>query len=171
MTMGGSWGYKPLDAYKSATMLTHTLCEVAGRGGNLLLNVGPRADGPLPSEQVDRLPAIATWMEHHGEAIAETQPGFEPWQWYGPSTRNGDRWYAIATARPYEAAVLRGVPVRRVERVTNLATGTELPFTSRMAVVDELLHAPDPLGELTMPIAPDLIDDVATVLAVDVRPA
>ena len=171
MTMGGSWGYRPNDTYKSATALVHTLCEVAGRGGNLLLNVGPRADGSLPSEQVDRLQAIARWMDRHAEAIHDTEPGFEPWQWYGPSTRNGDRWYAIATARPYEAVVLRGVPVRRVERVTHLATGAELPFTTRMAVVDELLHAADPAGELTVPVAPELVDDVATVLAVDVRPA
>ena len=171
MTMGGSWGYKPNDTYKSPTALVHTLCEVAGRGGNLLLNVGPRADGSLPTEQVDRLQAMASWMDHHAEAIHGTGPGFEPWQWYGPSTRNGDRWYAIATARPYEAVALRGVPVRRIERVVHLASGIELPFTTRMAVVDELLHAPDPLGELTVPIAPELVDDVATVLAVDIRSA
>jgi alpha-L-fucosidase len=168
MTIGGSWGFEPDDTSKSATTLVHTLCEVAGRGGNLLLNVGPQADGSLPPEQVERLRSIATWMAHHAEAIYDTEPGFEPEQWYGPSTRRGDRWYAIATARPYETAVLRGVPVRRIERVVHLATGTELPFTTRMAVVDELLHAPDPMGELTVPIAPELIDDVATVLAVDI---
>jgi alpha-L-fucosidase len=170
MTMGGSWGYRPHDTYTSPTTLVHTLCEVAGRGGNLLLNVGPRADGSLPPEQVERLGAIGAWMVRHAEAIHGTEPGFEPWQWYGPSTRRGDRTYAIATARPYEALVMRGVPVRRIERVVHLASGTELPFTTRMAVVDELLHAPDPRGELTVPIAADLIDDVATVVAVDITP-
>jgi len=49
LTMNHSWGWCPGDTdYKSARQLVHTLCEVAGKGGNLLLNVSPRGDGSLP---------------------------------------------------------------------------------------------------------------------------
>jgi alpha-L-fucosidase len=169
LTMGGSWGYKPDDTYKPASTLIRTLCEVAGMGGNLLLNVGPGPDGHLPEPQVARLEAIAGWMDRHGEAIGGTEPGLAPWQWYGPSTRRGDRTYLFAVARPYESVTVRGVPVRRVARVVHLASGEEVPFTARMSVLDELVN-PDPMGELTIEIRPDQVDDLATVLALDLHP-
>ena len=100
LTMGGSWGYQPDDTYKSPATLVRTVCEVAGRGGNLLLNVGPGPDGALPAPQVERVGAIAGWMGRHGEAIGGTTAGLEPWQWYGPSTRRGDRTYLFAPWRP-----------------------------------------------------------------------
>ena len=52
LTINHSWGYNPRDKhFKSARALVHTLCEVAGKGGNLLLNVSPMGDGQLPAEQ------------------------------------------------------------------------------------------------------------------------
>lgn len=179
LTMGGSWGYLPDDVYKPASTLVRTLCEVAGKGGNLLLNVGPRADGSLPPEQVERLQAVAGWMGRHGggrgagagtgDPIHGTTAGLEPWQWYGPSTRaaDGDRVYLFAVARPYESVTVRGVPVRRVERVVHVASGEELPYTARMSVLDELINS-DPMGELSIDLRPDQIDDLTTVLALDV---
>ncbi|TAK65863.1 MAG: alpha-L-fucosidase, partial [Dehalococcoidia bacterium] len=75
MTINDSWGYNPSDAnYKSARELIHTLCEAAGRGGNLLLNVGPKGDGSLPAELTDRLAVVERWMLRHAESIAGTQP-------------------------------------------------------------------------------------------------
>ena len=76
--------------------LVHALCEVASRGGNLLLNVSPMADGALPAEQIARLDALAGWMSRHGDSIHDSQPGLEPWQFYGPSTRKG----ACASCHP-----------------------------------------------------------------------
>ena len=61
----------------------HALCEVAGNGGNLLLNVSPMGDGALPPEQLERLDVFADWMERHGDSILGTTPGLEPWQFYG----------------------------------------------------------------------------------------
>ncbi|HEX9260214.1 MAG TPA: alpha-L-fucosidase, partial [Acidimicrobiales bacterium] len=111
-TMNDSWGYNPDDHdYKTPRAIVHALCETAGRGGNLLLNVSPRGDGSLPLEQVDRLEVLATWMAKHAEAIHGTRPGLEPWQFYGPSTRNGDRTYLFHLSRPYDTVTVRGVPV------------------------------------------------------------
>jgi alpha-L-fucosidase len=168
LTMGGSWGYRPDDAYKSPATLVRTLCEVAGKGGNLLLNVGPGPDGALPTPQVERLDAVAGWMERHAEAIHGTEPGLEPWQWYGPSTRRDDRAYLMSLARPHESVTIRGVPVRRIARVLHLASGEELPYTTRMSVLDELMNA-DPVGEVTVAVRPDQVDHLATVLALDVE--
>src|SRR5262249_38095182 len=89
MTMNASWGYVPDDdRYKSSTEIVHTICEIAGKNGNLLLNVSPRADGSLPPEQVSRLEAVGEWMSRNGSAIRGTTAGLEPWQFYGPSTRD-----------------------------------------------------------------------------------
>lgn len=170
MTMGRSWGYRPDDDYASATSLVHAVAETASLGGNLLLNVGPGPDGALPAEQIERLEAVSAWMGPHAEAIHGTEPGLAPWQFAGASTRRGDRTYLIALSRPYESLTVRGVPVRRLERVVHVASGKELAHRSKLAVVDELFPRADALGELTIPIAADQIDDFATVVALDFSP-
>jgi len=169
MTMNDSWGYNLSDGnYKSATTLAHSLAEVAGKGGNFLLNVSPRADGTLPKEQAERLDAIAGWMERGAkEAIIDTSPGLEPWQFYGPSTRRGERVYAHLLMRPYEAATIRGVPVRHIKSVRALtAGGRELKFRRRIAASDMLFNR-DPVGAIEVEVPETAIDPIATVLAID----
>jgi len=167
LTMNDSWGYNPSDTnYKSARELVHTLCEVAGRGGNLLLNVSPMGDGRLPSEQVERLQSIARWMDVHAASIFDTTPGLEPWQFYGPSTRRGDRLYLHLLQRPYDTVTVRGVPIRHVRAVRALRTGTTLPFRTRCAVADQLFNS-DPNGELIISVPEAVIDPLATVIEVE----
>jgi len=90
MTINESWGYNPRDThYKSARRLIHTLCEVAGKGGNLLLNVGPMGDGRLPAELTDRLDVVRAWMGRNSESILGTSPALAPWQFYGPTDTRG----------------------------------------------------------------------------------
>jgi alpha-L-fucosidase len=171
LTMNETWGWCPDDTeYKSATALVHTVCEVAGRGGNLLLNVSPMADGHLPTPQLDRLEAIGRWMYEHGGAIHDTVPGLEPWQFYGPSTRRGDRIYLHLLMRPYESVTVRGIPIRRVENVYLVGSGAELEWRGRCSVLDELLNA-DPIGEIEILLSEEQHDDLATVIAIDVRGA
>ena len=74
MTMGDSWSYVPNDNYKSVKTLIHMLCDVVAKGGNLLLNVGPDADGNLPTEALQRMEAIGKWLEKNGHAIYGTRP-------------------------------------------------------------------------------------------------
>jgi alpha-L-fucosidase len=168
LTMNESWGYQPGDTqYKPATQIIQTLCEIAGRGGNLLLNVSPMGDGALPPEQLERLAAIEHWMATNGESIAGTAAGLEPWQFYGPSTRRGDRLYLHLLMRPYESVTVRGVRIKRARSARALSTGEELAFTTRCSVPDRLLNNPDPLGELTIALPERAIGEHATVLAVD----
>ncbi len=74
MTMGNSWSYVPDDAYKPARKLIHTLVDIAAKGGNLLLGIGPDASGELPKESVRRLREIGRWMSVNGSAIYATRP-------------------------------------------------------------------------------------------------
>lgn len=74
MTMGTQWSYKPHDDYKSAFQLIHLLVNIVGKGGNFLLNVGPRPDGQLPAGALERMREIGEWMKVNGEAIYGTRP-------------------------------------------------------------------------------------------------
>jgi alpha-L-fucosidase len=166
LTMNESWGYNPEDGhYKTERALIHTLCEVAGRGGNLLLNVSPRGDGSLPPEQDERLAAIGRWMADHHRAIVGTQPGLEPWQFYGPSTRAGSTVYLHLLYRPYDTVTVRGVPVRRVRAVRHVPSGRALTFSTRTGVIESFL--PDPAGEVSVTVPAGLVDGAATVLALE----
>jgi alpha-L-fucosidase len=171
MTINETWGYDPDDhAWKSPRRLVHTLCEVAGKGGNLLLNVGPKGDGRLPEEIVARLAEVGRWMARHREAIVGTRPGVEPWQFYGPTTRRGSTLYLHCLMRPYDVVTLRGVAIRRVRGVRALGAGAPLRFETRCPVIDPLF-SPDPQGELRIEVPESAIDPLATVLAVDVADA
>ncbi|HLI82190.1 MAG TPA: alpha-L-fucosidase, partial [Candidatus Binataceae bacterium] len=167
MTINESWGYNPSDrALKSPRYMLHALCEVAGKGGNLLLNISPMGDGAIPPEQIERLDIFADWMSRHRESIAGTTAGLEPWQFYGPSTRRGDRVYLHLLMRPYESVSVRGVHVKRVTAVTALGTGAKLDFTSQVSAVDMMFNR-DPVGELIIKVPESALDPYATVIAVD----
>lgn len=73
MTMNTHWGYNAWDKnYKSTTELIRNLVDIVSKGGNYLLNVGPKADGTFPEESVVRLKEIGQWMKVNSEAIYAT---------------------------------------------------------------------------------------------------
>jgi alpha-L-fucosidase len=169
LTINNSWGYNPSDRdLKSTRSLIHTLCEVAGKGGNLLLNVSPMGDGAIPREHVERLEAIGDWFGRNGEAIVGTEPGLEPWQFYGPSTRRGNRVYLHVLMKPYESVSVRGVKVRQVGEVRPLGSRIPLKVRKRIAAADMLFNQ-DPIGELVIETPESALDSIATVIAVDFR--
>ena len=98
ITMGTAWQYQPQnERYKSGGQLISLLVETRAKGGNLLLNVGPKPDGELPIEQEERLRELALWMFVNGEAIY----GVRPWAitneqniWF-TKKKNEDTVYAI----------------------------------------------------------------------------
>lgn len=124
-----SWGYVENDKYRTAASLVATLADVVSKNGNLLLNVGPKADGTIPAEAAKVLDEIGGWLAVNGEAIYGTRP----WVMFGEGpTRNavgslkegGDptytsadirfttrdgRLYALGLAHPADGAVRIGV--------------------------------------------------------------
>ena len=167
MTINESWGYVPSDPeLKSSREMIHALCEVTSRGGNLLLNVSPMGDGAIAPEHVERFADVARWMQKHGDAVVGTRPGLEPWQFYGSSTKRGSTTYLHCLMRPYEAITARGIPVKHVARVYDLASGEDLTFSVRTSILDQMLNR-DPLGELRIALPERLVDEFATVVAIE----
>lgn len=83
MTMNDHWGYNKHDQnWKPAKELIQMLADIASKGGNFLLNVGPTAEGLFPSASIERLRDIGQWMQVNGEAIYATQASpFEKLDW------------------------------------------------------------------------------------------
>jgi alpha-L-fucosidase len=83
MTMNETWGYKSYaDNWKTPETLIRNLVDIASKGGNYLLNVGPKADGTFPQESVDILKHMGAWMKVNGEAVYGTRAspfGLFPW--------------------------------------------------------------------------------------------
>ena len=73
MTLANNWGYVPNDVYKSSAKVIQSLIEVVAKGGSLLLGVGPKPDGTLPPEAMQRMKEIGSWMKKNGEAIYSTR--------------------------------------------------------------------------------------------------
>lgn len=75
MTMNDTWGFKrDDDKWKSTETLLRNLCDIASKGGNYLLNVGPTSEGEIPAPSVERLKEIGAWMRVNGSAIYGTSP-------------------------------------------------------------------------------------------------
>jgi alpha-L-fucosidase len=87
MTMNDHWGYNSHDEnWKSGEQLIRTLVDVASKGGNLLLNVGPTAEGLIPQPSIDRLAGIGRWLKTNGEAIYGTSASPFPALSWGRAT-------------------------------------------------------------------------------------
>ncbi len=83
MTMNDTWGYKHYDHnWKSTEDLLRKLTDIASKGGNFLLNVGPTTEGLIPTPSIERLAAIGEWMKVNSESIYGTTAsplGEVPW--------------------------------------------------------------------------------------------
>jgi len=120
MTMGRSWGYITMDeeGLKPASELIRKLASICSKGGNFLLNIGPKPDGTIPQAMVDRLREVGHWLQANGVSIYATTAGpFSRLSW-GCATRQGDTLYLHIFKWP-EGGKLR-VPLK------NKATGAWL---------------------------------------------
>lgn len=130
--LGYSFGYNQVEGPEQTIKedeLIHLLIDVTSKNGNLLLNVGPRADGSIPEIQEQRLRALGAWLDTNGEAIFGTRP----WERAAGKTADGvdvrftqdnDALYAILLARPKASEVtILSVPVADGSTVTLLGSG------------------------------------------------
>jgi alpha-L-fucosidase len=120
MTLNTTWGYSEHDhAWKSDRTLIRNLVDIASKGGNYLLNIGPKGDGTIPEESIRSMQAIGSWMHRNGEAIYGTQASpFAKLEW-GRCTRKdlaggGTRLYLHVFEWPADGTLivpgLKGTP-------------------------------------------------------------
>jgi alpha-L-fucosidase len=146
MTINNTWAYNMHDRdFKSAQFLIRSLVEVASRGGNFLLNVGPQPDGLIQPEFQERLRAIGDWLSVNGDSIYGTT--------YGPvqgmaslrTTAKDKRVYVHVFDWPSATVEVSGLDAK-VIAAHLLATGQSLTFhqDAGKLQIDVPGHAPDP---------------------------
>lgn len=164
LTVNDSWGYQGRDTnWKSVRQIVRYFTETIGLGGRLLLDIGPREDGTIPTEAVERLEGLGAWIAKHTAAVHGTVAGLPYGHHYGPSTLSADRrtLYLVCLDEPREQLAVRGL-VSGVERVTVLGHEAELGFKATGGI--------DAPGHLWIDApARDLLDPHATVLAVELE--
>ena len=151
MTMNRSWGYQSFDvAFKPTQELVRKLVDIASKGGNFLLNVGPDERGRFPEESIDRLAAIGDWMQVNNESIHGTFAScFTDLDWGRCTRRNlpdgNQRLYLHIFDLP-ESKVIRlpGILNDPVERGAYLlATPGAGPLVVERAGADLAIQLPD----------------------------
>ncbi len=133
ITLGQHWKHFPGDSFKPAGEVIRMLADVAAKGGNLLLGVGPDPAGRFPAAAIERLGEIGDWMKINGEAIYGTEP-IAP---YGCGTvrltRKGTTAYAIVPAQDESGAPPRQVRIDGIapaagSKVTLLGSGAVIAW-------------------------------------------
>jgi len=139
-TMNDSWGYNAGDKkFKSTRQLVHYLVRAAGNDANFLLNVGPRPDGTIQPEFVERLQEVGAWLRRNGESVYGTRGGPVPPQAWGVTTVKGDKVYVHVLERPPGELTLPRLP-RRVASARVLG-GERVRFEETAAGL--VLHLPE----------------------------
>jgi alpha-L-fucosidase len=151
MTMNDTWGFKSYDDnWKDTKTLLRTLIDVAAKGGNFLLNVGPTAQGLIPGPSVARLREMGEWMRTNGEAIYGTTVSPYGMPAWGRYTAKGSRVYAHVFDWPKDGKlVLTGVK-QRPARVALLIDGKPLTIEQTNAGFTVQLPAVPPSSIATV---------------------
>lgn len=164
LTMNMSWGYRPSDhAYKTPASLVRIFADTIAMGGNLLLDIGPRADGSIDERQVRILEEFGRWTGRHAEAVYGTRAGMPPGYFHGPSTLSADgrTLYLFLDGRPNEDVMVKGLDnaVLRARVV-----GSDAPVAHRVVGKHGWSKVP---GILHLDVPGDAYDPVVTVLALE----
>jgi len=155
MTINNTWGYRKDDEnWKSTGILLHNLIDIASKGGNYLLNVGPTAEGVIPEPEVERLKQIGAWLKVNGEAIygAAASPFPKAFSW-GRVTQRGNRLYLHVFDWPKDGKLL--LPMKNEVAKAALLVDPQTAFATTLGSEG---------AEITLPAsAPDPIASVVTV--------
>jgi alpha-L-fucosidase len=155
MTMNDTWGFKTYDDnWKSSTTLIRNLIDIASKGGNYLLNVGPTAEGEFPAPIVERLQAIGKWTKVNGEAVYGTTASpftILPW---GRATKkvegNTTTLYLHVFAWPKDGKLLVPGLTSKIQTARLLANRKSLKAitTTEGLMIDVPARAPDPVASV-----------------------
>jgi len=164
MTMNSTWGYKSFDNnWKSTETLLHNLIDIASKGGNYLLNVGPTSEGVIPQPSVDRLKEIGAWMKVNSEAIYDTTASpFANLTWGRCTkkvTKNGTTLYLHVFDWPADGKLVVPAMEGKVQSAKLLATGKKLAMTT------------SPNGELVLTLPATAPDKISSTIKVEIKGA
>lgn len=143
MTMNTTWGYSDHDhAWKIPETLIRNLVDIVSKGGNYLLNIGPRGDGSIPQESIESMHAIGQWMATNGEAIyGTTASPFERPSW-GRYTKKAGKLYVHVFQWPQEGNLQVPVGELRVTRVYLLADTNKTLLQTQKRPDALVIHVP-----------------------------
>ncbi len=160
MTINDTWGYKVNDHnFKSTAVLLHNLIDVASKGGNYLLNVGPDATGVIPPDEAQRLLEVGTWLKANGEAVYGTSASpFNAQLSWGRGTQKAGKLYLTVFDWPTDGQI--HVPVLNPKVRAHLLSSPKdiLKTTSDSSglTIQVPDHAPDALASVIVvePVGP-----------------
>ena len=138
MTMNNTWGFKSYDEnWKSEEVLIHNLIDIASKGGNYLLNVGPTAAGLIPQSSVERLKKIGEWLKVNAEVIYETEKLKSIYK-QGDKIRftkkkDTDIYYAISLQNPGEEFVINHIKPKNDSEIIMLGQTEPLEWNFSVA--------------------------------------
>ena len=166
MTMNDSWGFQDNDHnYKSPYQLVRIFADVLAGGGNLLLGIGPQADGSIPAVQENTLKELGRWTHKHAEAVFGTRAGIPAGHFYGPTTLSKDRQtlYLFVPHRPSGPVVVKGLK-NGINRIRIVGNGTKIKpqimGKQYWSEVPGILYIDVPEGEA---------DELMTVIAIQLK--
>ncbi len=149
MTMNDTWGYKHYDNnWKSTEDLIRKLADIASKGGNFLLNVGPTAEGLIPGPSIERLAAIGKWMKVNSESIYGTTANPLGEISWGRCTAKPGKLYLHVFDWPANGRLVVPGLKEKVKKAYLLADESDLPVTleDNNVVVTVPGNAPDSIN-------------------------
>jgi alpha-L-fucosidase len=161
MTMNNNWGYNSHDNnWKSSEDLIRKLIDIASKGGNFLLNIGPTSEGVFPQPAIDRLKDLGSWMSVNGESIYQTQASpFKELSWGRCTEKNisgGTRLYLQVFDWPADAKLT----------VPGLGSQT----TNCFSLVDKKKLKVERSGsDYIIDLSPASKQDYATIIVLDIK--
>lgn len=163
MTINDSWGYQQNDReFKSSQQIIKIFAECLSKGGNLLLDIGPKADGTIPAEEVAVLKDLGKWTGKHSEAIYGTEAGLPAGYFYGPSTlsRDSTMLYLFIHGNPRGQVMVEGVK-NKINRIYVVGNGTKLQWKEYLKP-----YWSSNAGLIFIDVPEAVLDEKMTVLAV-----
>ncbi|HXI89087.1 MAG TPA: alpha-L-fucosidase [Blastocatellia bacterium] len=155
MTMNDTWGFKSYDDnWKSTETIIRNLIDIASKGGNYLLNVGPTAEGLIPQPSVERLAEVGRWMKVNGESIyGTTASPFAKQLSFGRATSKGGRIYLHVFDWPADGRLQVpswGKTVKTAFLLANPKTALKFSQSGESITVQTPPKAPDPIASVVV---------------------
>ncbi len=160
MTTNDNWGFHNDNNWKTPYEVITIFVDAVSNGGNLLLDMGPRADGTIPDEQVHILKELGAWNKKHGEAIFNTLPGLPQGHFYGPTTLSKDSTilYLFLHGKTSGNVMLKGL-INPIKEITVVGNGARLNHK----IVGKISWSPVP-GLVYINVPESVLDKYVTVL-------